>query len=133
MTGPGRRRSADDAGLALIRISLLLGVLLFGAVSWFIHRGPSWRPDNPDALSLIRRAMFIVWALAVAALLALRSRLGRATGVARRTLLVSAWAVGEAAALFSAVYFFMSGDVVGFLGGLVVMMAALLLFPIRQE
>ena len=133
MTGPARQPPSADATLALIRISLLLGVLLFGAVSWFVHRNPSWRPSDADALPVLRRVMLAVWVLAVAALLAVRPRLERLTGGARRSTLVIAWAIGEGAALFGGVYFYLSGDALSFLGGLVVMMAALLLFPIRRE
>jgi hypothetical protein len=132
MTGPIRPRGSD-AVFALIRISLLLGVLLFGAVTWFVHRNPSWRPQSPDALRPLRVVMLAGWVAAIIALIALRPRLGRLTDDARRTFLVICWAIGEGAALLGAVHYFLSGDPLSFLGGLVVMMAALLLYPIRRE
>jgi hypothetical protein len=133
VSGPGRPRAGGDAALALVRISLLLGVLLFGAVTWFLHRDPSWQPRSPESLPAVRRAMLAAWVLAIVGLLALRTRLARLTGDARRSLLVVAWAVGEGAALFGGVYYFLSGDAMSFLGGLLVMLAALLLFPVRRE
>lgn len=132
MTGPGQPRPTSEATLALIRISLLLGVLLFGAVSWFLHRDPTWRPGDPAALRMLQRAMLAQWVLAIAMLLFFRTRLDRTTGQARSTLLLIGWAIGESAALFGGVHFFLSGDILSFLGGLVVMMAGLLLFPIRR-
>ena len=133
MTGPARPRPEGDAALALIRISLLLGVLLFGAVSWFLHRDPARQPTSPESLVMIRRAMVGVWVLAIAALLALRPRLSRLAEGARRSYLLVAWAIGEAAALIGGVHYFLSGDLRSFLGGLVVMLGAFLLFPIRRE
>ena len=133
MTGPGRPRADGDAQLALIRISLLLGVLLLGAVSWFLHRDPARQPNNPESLVVLRRAMLGVWVLTIAALLALRPRLSRVTGAARRSFLLIMWALGEGAALIGGVHFYLSGDARSFLGGLVVMLGAFLLFPIRRE
>ena len=131
MTGPGRPRG--DAPIALIRISLLLGVLLFGAVTWFLHRDPSWQPQDPSTVAGVRRAMYVVWAGAIVTLLALRPRLGAATGAARQSLLVIAWAIGEGAALLGGVYYFLTDDARAFLGGLIVMLGAFLLYPIRRE
>ena len=133
MTGPGRPRAGSDATMAIIRISLLMGVLLFGAVSWFLHRDPSRERADPESLAALRRAMLAVWVLAIAAILALRPRLGRVTGEARRSFLLIVWAIGEGAALIGGVHYFLGGDPLSFLGGLVVMLGAFLLFPIRQE
>jgi hypothetical protein len=133
VTGPGRPRAGGAAALALIRISLLLGVLLFGAVTWFIHRDATRQPSDPELVAALRRAMLAAWGLAIVALLALRPRIGRLTGGAHRSLLVIAWAIGEAAALFGGVHYFLSGDARSFLGGLIVMLGAFLLYPVRRE
>ena len=133
MTGPGRPRADGDAPLALIRISLLLGVLLLGAVSWFLHRDPSRQPNDPGSLVALQRVMVGVWVLAIVTLLALRPRLSRLTGQARRSFLLVMWALGEGAALIGGVHYYLSGDARSFLGGLVVMLGAFLLFPIRRE
>ena len=34
--------------LAIIWIAILAGILLFGAVIWFVQRGPGWTPATPQ-------------------------------------------------------------------------------------
>jgi ABC-type Mn2+/Zn2+ transport system permease subunit len=70
--------------------------------------------------------------VAVLLLLVLRARLARLTESAGRSVLIIAWAIGEAAALFGGVYYFLSGEPQWFIIGLFLMLASFILFPIRR-
>ncbi|MEJ7810361.1 MAG: hypothetical protein WKG32_08100 [Gemmatimonadaceae bacterium] len=128
------RPGGDAATLAVIRIALLMGVIMFGAVTYFLHRGGGWTPAPRETLALLRTFLVVVWAGALAALLFLRSRLTGVTDAARRrTLLTIAWAVSESVALFGGVYYFLSDDPRWFLSGVFFMLAAFMIFPGRAR
>jgi hypothetical protein len=129
---PARRSPPPASSLAVVRIALLVGVLMFGAVTYYVQRGVSWEPAAPDVLNTLHTVMLAVLVLAVVLLLVLRSRLGRRSLAGERTMLVMAWAIGESAALFGGVYYFLSGNAQWFIIGLFVMLASFILFPIRR-
>lgn len=126
------RRPPPASTLALVRIALLLGVLTFGAVTYYVQRGADWRPAAPEALSSLRLAMLSTWVVVVLLLLVVRARFSRLTESAGRSVLIIAWAIGEGAALFGGVYYFLSGDTQWFIIGLFLMLASFILFPIRR-
>ncbi|HSJ64418.1 MAG TPA: hypothetical protein VK922_11050 [Gemmatimonadaceae bacterium] len=135
LTNPRIRPSAapPTSTLAVIRIALLVGVLMFGAVTYMVQRGDTWQAAGPDLLDTLRVALLATWVVAVVLLLVLRARLTRLTEVAGRSVLIIAWAVGEGAALFGGVYYFLSGNPEWFIIGLFVMLASFILFPIRRR
>lgn len=126
------RPPSPATSLAIIRISLLVGVLLFGAVTYYVQRGEEWRPTPADDLSTLRLVMLSTWVVAVALLLVLRVRLGGLAEPAARSMLIVAWAIGEGAALFGGVYYFLSGEPPWFIIGLFLMLSSFILFPIRR-
>jgi hypothetical protein len=134
LTNPRVRRDAPPPAstLAIIRIALLIGVLMFGAVSYLVQRGETWAAAAPDLLATLRVGMLATWVVAILLLLVLRARLTRLTEVAGRSVLIIAWAIGEGAALFGGVYYFLSGSAQWFIIGLFVMLASFILFPIRR-
>ncbi len=129
---PARRSPPPASSLAVVRIALLVGVLMFGAVTYYVQRGANWEPAAPDVLSTLHTVMLAVLVLAVVLLLVLRSRLERRSEAGERTMLIMAWAIGESAALFGGVYYFLSGNGQWFIIGLFVMLASFILFPIRR-
>jgi hypothetical protein len=129
---PSRRPPPPASSLAVIRIALLAGVLMFGAVTYYVQRGANWKPAAPDVLNSLYTIMLAVLVLAVVFLLVLRARLGRRSDTGERSLLVVAWAIGESSALFGGVYYFLSGNAQWFIIGLFVMLASFILFPIRR-
>jgi hypothetical protein len=135
LTNPRVRPGAPPpAGtLAVIRIALLVGVLMFGVVTYVVQRGETWQPAASSLLETLRIALLATWVVAVVLLLILRARLTRLAEVAGRSVLIIAWAVGEGAALFGGVYYFLSGDPQWFLIGLFLMLASFILFPIRRR
>lgn len=124
--------AAPPSVLAVIRIALLAGVLAFGAVVYFLQRGEGWTPADPDSTSVVRTAMFAVWAGAAVLLIVLRLRLSGLSDSARRTMLIVAWAIGEGAALIGGAYYMLSGEPQWFIIGLFIMLASFILFPIRR-
>ncbi|HEU4563732.1 MAG TPA: hypothetical protein VFS05_03745 [Gemmatimonadaceae bacterium] len=131
--GGARGLPAPLRALAVIRIGLLAGVLAFGAVAWLAHRQPGWEQPESAVIVRVHRVVLMSWIAVSAILIVLRLRLERARDdAARRVTLIIAWAVSEAAALGGAVDFYLGGDASMFAGGLFVMAAAFILFPLRR-
>ena len=114
----------------LIRLALITGVLMFGAVILFVHRQPSWKPGVlPSAIGYALLAYAIV---AVLVARAMRGRVLREPEPQRRaSLLLIGWAVGEGAALLGAVIFFVTGQGQWYLLGLLAMLTVFAFLPIR--
>ena len=114
----------------LIRLALITGVLMFGAVILFVHRQPSRKPGVlPSAIGYALLAYAIV---AVLVARAMRGRVLREPEPQRRaSLLLIGWAVGEGAALLGAVIFFVTGQGQWYLLGLLAMLTVFAFLPIR--
>ena len=114
----------------LIRLALIGGVLMFGAVTLFIHAQPSWKPATlPSATSYALLACSII---SVAIASAMRGRVLREPDPQRRaSLLITGWSVGEAAGLFGGVVFFVTGQSQAYLLGLLAMLASFALLPTK--
>lgn len=118
--------------IQLIRLAMLTGVLMFGAVIVFVHRQPDWKPGTlPSALDYA----LLAYAIAVIPIaMALRPRVMREVDPGRRaTLLITGWAIGEAAGLVGAVIFFVTGQGQWYLLGLLAMVSAFALLPVRSS
>ncbi|HEX8690942.1 MAG TPA: hypothetical protein VF746_00770 [Longimicrobium sp.] len=125
------RPTANAATLFIIRLSLLAGVAMFGAVTWFLYsRGR--QPSAPDPV--LDWVVIGVWA-AVAVGLMLMSRRYRAAPrrTDRVTLAIIGWAFGEAAAMFGGVHYFITGNPLRYGYGLLIFCIALMLFPIPRD
>ena len=116
----------------LIRFSLLMGVVLFGIVTWFLHRDPAWTPA-PDVFGGRVRLLTIgVWLVAISGILFARQRWARAADDAtRHAFAVGGLALAEGAALFGGVVYFLSDDARLLVAGIFLMLGALVLFPVR--
>jgi hypothetical protein len=113
-------------------MSLLAGVLLFGAVSWYTQRRPDWTPPAAD-FRPFRVAGYLAWGLAVIGVLVLRGRVDRARDAAtRQKLNLFAWTCGEIVALYGGVVYFNTGDASWYLLGLAFMVGTFVVFPIRR-
>jgi len=110
--------------LQQIRLVLLVGVLIFGAVVLVVHRQPNWKPGAiPNALPYALVAYSI---LAVFIATVLKGRVGREPDRQRRgPLLIMGWAVGESAALFGVMIFYINGQAQWYGLGLLAMVSAL--------
>ena len=126
---PSTTPDAAVRNLAIIRIAILAGILLFGAVIWFVQRDPGWTPSAPQFP--VEPIAMALWAAAIVGVLAVRTAWGRTTEVKRRVhFAIMAIAIAEAPALFGAVVYFLTGDARLYLTGVFLMLTTLLLFPI---
>ena len=116
--------------IQIIRYALIAGVLLFGAVILFVHSLPNWKPAVLPA-----SAAYAQVACAVLGVLFARGMRGRVAAESdpqkRVSLFVTGWAVGEAAALFGGVIFFITGQSQWYLLGLLGMAGAFLSLRVR--
>jgi hypothetical protein len=122
--------------LALVRFALLGGVLLFGAVCWFVtdQRGGGPQADaDPAALAVFRVLVPALCLGAIAVATVLRGRVARERDAAKRdSLRMIAWAVGEGTALMGGVYYFKLGDPKLYVLGVVAMLATFIILPLRE-
>ena len=120
-----------DAALFLVRVSLFLGVALFGGVSWFLHHQGA--PLPPAVPGLVYVPMVAVPAGFLGIVLVRMVRSQRTDPRQRASLALIGWALGEAPALAGGVYYYMSGDPRWLFIGTFVLLASFLLLPIRAD
>lgn len=95
--------------LQMIRLSLLAGVLIFGAVILFVHRQPNWKPGALAPAIIYALVAYAILAVAIASVL--KGRVGREPDPQRRAALVLiGWVVGESAALIGVGIFYITGQ-----------------------
>jgi hypothetical protein len=113
-----------------VRIAMLVGVLLFGGVTWALRRdAPPEVVPTPRIVDYLRLG---VWGITIAVVLLVRAKLDRTGDPARRaTLSILAWAAGELSALFGAVHYFLTGEPRWYLIGVLLLLVAFLLVPLR--
>lgn len=121
-----------SATLRIIRIALLSGVLMFGGIAYYLtqQQGGGLGPENADTLQVVNIVMLI--AAAIGILFVQRRHAAEKDPQKRTTLNITAWAMGEATALFGGVHFMLVGNPIPFLVGLVMMIASFVLVPIRE-
>jgi hypothetical protein len=121
-----------SATLRIIRIALLSGVLMFGGIAYYLtqQQGGGLGPENADTLQIINIVMLIGAAIGI--LFVQRRHAAEREPQKRTTLNITAWAMGEATALFGGVHFMLVGNPIPFLVGLVMMIASFVLVPIRE-
>ena len=116
--------------LALIRIALLVGVLVFGAIVWYLRRsGDPTYPVNPRGLRVAGQA---VWGLMTLGTLGLFVAAGRASPERRASFSVIAWALGEATAIYGGLFWMTLGDPQWYLYGVACLLLTYFIFPVRN-
>ena len=131
MSAQRNQQLAPTGVLALIRIALVLGVLVFGAVVWYLHsREPAGAASDVDPRAL-RVAGQVVWGVAIVGVLTLFLLSRKAPPERRPILSVAAWAMGEATALYGGVLWLLLGESQWYLYGLVCLLLTYFIFPIR--
>ena len=116
--------------LALIRIALLVGVLVFGGIVWYLQRSTDLTYSvDPRGIRVAGQA---VWGLMTLGTLGLFLAAGRATPERRATFSVIAWALGEATAIYGGLFWMMLGDSQWYLYGVACLLLTYFIFPIRN-
>lgn len=118
----------------LIRVALLLGVLLFGGVTWYIRRDGAGLGIDPDALHTLLWVGRGTWLVSLATCMALFGMIRNARSQARiDALSLVGWAAGETVALMGGVIWFLTGITQWYSAGLVYLVLTFLAFPARRE
>ena len=116
--------------LALIRIALLVGALVFGGAVWFMRRsGDASYPVDPHGLRVAGQA---VWAIMTLGTLGLFLAAGRASAERRAAFSVIAWALGEATAIYGGLFWLLLGDMQWYLYGVSCLLLTYFIFPVRN-
>ena len=130
MTNPRPERTPSQLGI--IRMALLGGVLLFGAVTWFLHRRPGYVPIG--GMEQMRPIVPFIMLAFIAGIVGVRIYLSRITDPKQLgTVQLMGWTIGEAAGLFGGVYYFNTNDPRFFIIGLFVMVASFIVVPLRRS
>lgn len=112
----------------MLRLALLAGVLVFGAVVYLQRRyGAVPAPIDSGALRLLGR---VIWGVAVTGVGAvfLLVRNARSTAAVRIGA-ITAWALAEVTGLYGAVVYYSTGDAVFFVLGVLFMLFSFLALP----
>ena len=116
--------------LRAIRFAMLVGVLLFGGVSWFFTRTPAWTPAQPgvaERLTLIARMIWIAVGIALPVMfLKFRDKTNSARD---STVAIVAWTLGETLALFGGVILFLTAKLGWYVAGVIALCVTMIAFP----
>ena len=131
MTNP-RPSQLTPSQLGIIRMGLLGGVLLLGAVTWFLHRQPGYVPVG--GMEKLRPIVPVIMLAFIAGIVGIRVYLSRITDPAQLgTFQLVGWTLGEAAGLLGGLYYFNTDDPRFFIIGLFVMVASFIVVPLRRS
>lgn len=113
---------------------MLIGVLLFGGVTWYVRRDGSPPELSRDTLTTLLWVGRGTWLVSMATCLALFGMLRNARSQQRITALsITGWAAGEAVAIVGGVIWFLTGISKWYSAGLVYFVLALLAFPLKRQ
>lgn len=116
--------------LHAIRLAMMGGVLLFGAVSWFLTRTPDWVPPQPGVAEQLTSVARIAWLAAGVVLTVLFLKFRDHTSAARASsVAILSWALGETLALLGGVVFFLTSAAGLYIAGVIVLTLTLVAFP----
>jgi len=118
----------------LIRGAMLVGILLFGGVTWYVRRDgqpPALTHETLTTMLWVGRG---TWILSMATCLSLFGMLRNARNQQRVVALsIAGWAAGEAVAIVGGVIWFLTGITKWYSAGLVYFVLALLALPLKRQ
>lgn len=120
--------------LKVIRLALTGGVLLFGAVVWFLTNrgtGPQLPADYAGPLTLAFAGLALASLVGLAVVRSVQAR--AADPLRKNTLAVVGWAFGEAPALLGGVFYLMTASPILYLTGVAVLLVAFVMVPIPEQ
>lgn len=117
--------------LFFVRMALISGVAIFSGITWYLHSTGALqtRPQPEVGMAILG----LQAALLVAVIFFSRRQDPGADPARRATVAIIGWALGEAAAFAGLVYYFVSGDASRAGIGLLIFVAALIVFPIPMS
>jgi hypothetical protein len=131
MSRPDPLTSAHRARLGAIRLAMLAGVLVFGAVVWFMRRNGS--APAATSTAILETISYAAIGIGLVGIVVLWRVLARATTAGKyANIAVMGWALGELAALGGGVHFFLTGDPTRYVIGVMVMLMSFVLIPLRR-
>ncbi len=120
--------------LPIIRIALLAGVVFLGAVAIYLAKSGTVEPVQESLGQTLRMVFVVVLAGAAVAMFVLRrKRLALSSHEDPTVLNIVGWALGEGVALIGAVLLILTGDVLYFLVGFVMMLVSFVFFPLPDQ
>ena len=121
--------------LNIIRLALLGGSVLFGAIAWYLtSSGQMTLTMDEGVTDTLRYVFYALVAIHLIGILLVGQRAaGTETFTRRARLLIIGYALAEGLVLFGGVYLLLTGNAVLFLGGLLVFLVAFFLLPIQPE
>lgn len=121
--------------LNIIRLALLGGAVMFGAVAWFLTSTGAFVPSADGGMASILQYTFFGLALLVlGGMLIIQKQTKQAASFEKRaSLLLVGYALAEGVTLFGGVILLLTGRVLLFLVGLLIFFLAFLLFPLTSE
>lgn len=124
--------SSRGTSLRIVRMALLSGVVVFGAVvTWLVGQdGPRSSPEVRAPLQWVNIGLLILSAAGV--LVLQRIHAAERDPARRQTWNIIAWALGEATAMFGGVHYLLVGSPAPYLVGLAMLVASFVLVPIRD-
>jgi hypothetical protein len=113
---------------------MMLGLVLFGVSTMYMKQRGSVTVLSDERAQLFAYIFIALAALAIGGMILIRSRITEADEV-RRVMLhyIVGYALAEAAALFGAVTWFLGGAREWFVAGLIVMVVAFQILPVKRE
>lgn len=123
----------DRLRLTVVRTAMLFGVLALGGVTWFLQRDGRTATADPAALAGLTKAFFVLLGLTLAGLILLRLRVADAAPAAQRAMYLGGYTAAEVVAIFGGALWFLGGDRVSYLLGLVLMAVSFQVLPIPRD
>ncbi len=122
------------AALPIIRVVMLAGVVLFGAVAIYLSKSGAISALGHEKIAVLRIAFIVVLGCVGLAMFAFRrKRMQMSSDQDPTAMNIVGWALGESVALFGGVLLILSGDITYFLVGFVMMLVAFVFFPIPHD
>jgi hypothetical protein len=119
--------------LLLIRAAMLAGVLLFGAVTWYLEREGRLSTISAERAQMLGYVFMALTGAALVAMFFIRGQLAQANEARQLTLHIVGYAIAEGAALFGAVVWFIGGAREWYVAGVVLMVVAFQILPVKRE
>ncbi len=122
------------AALPIIRVALLGGVVVLGAVALYLTKSGGFQPLDDQIISILRLVfVLLLGSAAVVMFLVRKRRAALSRDEDPTSMIITGWALGEGIALFGGVLLLLSGEMTYFLAGFVMILVSFVFFPIPHD